>query len=1104
MAKLSAVFDVVDKVSEKLESICGAGDKMADSFNGVESMADKAMSNIESNMNGCADAAENAVKTTENYTDSIKDTDKAAEKASERIGGLGDETEKTSEKSEHFGKKSKEAVSGLDKALATAGIVAALTAIALGFSKCNDAAQEFETTSAKIETVADTTKGSMKSIDKAIIDLSYDTGQAANDLAESTYDAISSGVDTAAAVQFVSDANELAVGGFTSVANSVDVLSTALNSYNLTSDQAGQISDYLIVTQNLGKTTVDELASSVARVIPLASAYNVQMDNLSSAYAVLTSNGIDTAEATTYIRGMLAELADTGSKVSSVLEEKTGSSFANLMENGYSLGDVLQILGDSVDGNATAFSNMWSSMEAGTGALSIFNSGAEKYNSVLEQMQNSQGATSKAFDTMANTSAMAESKMNQAINNTAITIGEKLQPQLNSLYESGSNLLIGAATFVDENPGVIYAIEGTATAFGVMALGITGYTVATKVATFMTEAFTASLLTNPIFLGITAVAVFTGALVGLAAAVNSANEDTVEYTAASQKMMETTGELTNTQDQALQTMDEYRAMVDNVSTSIEESQQKHQEAIDSINSEYDSSIALIAQMDQLNRATNKTEFQHEALSKIVDELNSRYENLGLTYDTVTGSINKTSVSIEKMVKAEAESQKRQADYDLWVQNTVDLQTAMEALSVEEANIAAQEEAIGKARKAYNDTGDEALFTQVLIEEDKLKKFQEDFDTTSEKIKGLQEVDKEYSDKFSENADSNAEAITTQADAVDSAVTSMQDSLNELASQYDEAYAAARESIDGQIGLFDSMKTESDLSVAEMEDALQSQAEYLARYTENLNKAKQFGFDDSLISSLSDGSEESAGRLDALISKIEDLGTSQDGLSDKAKKFVTDFNDSYSKVDTAKGSWSDTVANMSKDYDEKLNEMSASMQESIGKMNLEDEAADAATKTIRAYINGIKTMTGDVTSAIDAVTNATNNALAGTYAPSFNDIPGFKLESKTTTVGANANGTTDSSDVFIAGEEGPELIIGKQGSKVFPTAETDKIVNAVGGGGTSGDKKVTIDINGSGSIVVDKSVDKQSILETIQQNLKPILLNLISQEILEEGDLSYEF
>lgn len=59
-----------------------------------------------------------------------------------------------------------------------------------------------------------------------------------------------------------------------------------MNAYRLSADKVGSVSDILITTQNLGKTTVNDLAASIGNVIPVASAYGVQLDNLSSALAI--------------------------------------------------------------------------------------------------------------------------------------------------------------------------------------------------------------------------------------------------------------------------------------------------------------------------------------------------------------------------------------------------------------------------------------------------------------------------------------------------------------------------------------------------------------------------------------------------------------------------------------------------------------------------------------------------------------------------------------------------------------------------------------------------------------------------------------------------
>ena len=181
-----------------------------------------------------------------------------------------------------------------------------------------------------------------------MLQLSTETGRGAGEIADATYQAISASVDTADAVSFVGTSVGLAKAGFLETADAVDVLTTIINAYGLEASDAGRLSDILIQTQNDGKTTVNELSQSMGQVIPLASAYGVNIENLAASYAQLTKNGVATAQAGTYLKSMLNELGDSGSDVGEILKSKTGKSFGQLMNDGMSLGDVLGILNDSV------------------------------------------------------------------------------------------------------------------------------------------------------------------------------------------------------------------------------------------------------------------------------------------------------------------------------------------------------------------------------------------------------------------------------------------------------------------------------------------------------------------------------------------------------------------------------------------------------------------------------------------------------------------------------------------------------------------------------------------------------------------------------------
>lgn len=322
----------------------------------------------------------------------------------------------------------------------------------------------FESAMAKVGTIADTAKVPLESLSSQVLQVSGDMHIGANEIAEAAYQAISAGQDTGNAVAFAGQASMLATAGFTSTTSAVDILTTALNAYGKGADEAGHVSDVLLTTQNLGKTSVDELAGSMGRVIPLAAAYNVSMENLSSGLAIMTANGIATAEASTYTKSMLNELGDTGSTVGKILQQQTGKSFAELNADGKSLGDVLQVLYDSVGGNATKFAGLWSSVEAGTGALSLASSGADKFNGVLQQMQADSGATQTAYDTMTDTMAYKLDGVKTNAQNLGTALFDAVSGRLGEAVALAGGYLQTLSESVQQN-GIAGLAQGLAAVF---------------------------------------------------------------------------------------------------------------------------------------------------------------------------------------------------------------------------------------------------------------------------------------------------------------------------------------------------------------------------------------------------------------------------------------------------------------------------------------------------------------------------------------------------------------------------------------------------------------------------------------------------------------
>lgn len=323
-------------------------------------------------------------------------------------------------------------------------------------------AQEFQTAMAKVGTIADTDLVPMAKLRQEIISLSNETGKSANDLAEDVYNAISAGQSTADAVGFVTSATKLATAGFAESGQAVDVLSTILNAYGMEASKVTDVSDMLIQIQNKGKTTVAELSSSMGKIIPTANANNVALEQLGAGYATLTSKGIATAEATTYMNGMLNELGKSGSQTDKILRSKTGKSFSELMKSGYSLADVLQIVQEDAENSGKSLADMFSSSEAGKAALSLMSDGADSFNETVKGMIESCGATEEAYAKMMDTTETKVAKAKNSISNLGTVLGDMLLPYVEQAAGKVAELATKFTEFAQENPQVIATVAKVA------------------------------------------------------------------------------------------------------------------------------------------------------------------------------------------------------------------------------------------------------------------------------------------------------------------------------------------------------------------------------------------------------------------------------------------------------------------------------------------------------------------------------------------------------------------------------------------------------------------------------------------------------------------
>ena len=295
---------------------------------------------------------------------------------------------------------------------------------ALLFKATIGQAVEFETAMKEVSTLlSGDAKNSVDGMTDSVRALSAEFGSNRLEQAKGLYQAISAGAEPGAqAIEVLTAANKLAVGGVTDVETAVDGLTTAMNVYGATGLTAGEASDALFVAMKAGKTTVGELSASLGKVIPLAVSAGLSFDESAAAVAALTKAGISTRESVTGLRAILAAVAKPSSEAAE-LAEKLGINFSvsGLKAQGFAgfMAEVSEKTGRSTEQIAQLFGGV----EAIIPALNFAGEAGKSFNEIMEDMENKTGATQEAFDAMSKTAGFALGRMKQALSRVFEALG---------------------------------------------------------------------------------------------------------------------------------------------------------------------------------------------------------------------------------------------------------------------------------------------------------------------------------------------------------------------------------------------------------------------------------------------------------------------------------------------------------------------------------------------------------------------------------------------------------------------------------------------------------------------------------------------------------
>ncbi len=366
-----------------------------------------------------------------------------------------------------FSKDARQAVRGIGLAFAGLGAGVGLFV--------GNAIKEFASYDKKVREVGtllgNVTKDQLKTIGEQGTAIATEFGQEAGNVVKGIYDSISAGVDFDQVFGFVRDASALAVAGNTDIATSVDLLTSALNAFQIDAGAARGVVDYLFTTVKSGKTTVDELSRSFGQVGRVAANAGAQLQEMLAWLAAITQGGVKTAEAGTQIKAALAELLRPAGQVNKLFAEITGQGFSKFITQGGTLTDVLRILITYAKDTGTSIAGMFGSIEGAQALMALATTDMESYTAALDAMNTSSGSADQAVAIMKDGVGQSLAEMGAAWEAFKLAVGGALAPLLLEYLPSITGFLQEAVPYVTHFVDSWY---GLPIILGVLGLALAG------------------------------------------------------------------------------------------------------------------------------------------------------------------------------------------------------------------------------------------------------------------------------------------------------------------------------------------------------------------------------------------------------------------------------------------------------------------------------------------------------------------------------------------------------------------------------------------------------------------------------------------------------
>ncbi|MBE5875647.1 MAG: phage tail tape measure protein [Lachnospiraceae bacterium] len=979
------------------------------------------LNNLNSEVEENRDALRQAQLSTEDNTESIKEMGTEIENASEKTSVFGDVL-----KANLASDIIREGVNAIVDGIKTVS----QSTVTLGSSFESSMSQVAATMGMTAQEIAEGSKD-YETLKTAAEECGAATKYSASQAAEALNYLALAGYDATKSAEVLPRVLDLAAAGGLDLAYASDLVTDAMAALGMETSQLDSYIDQMAKTSQKSNTSVAQLGEATLVCAGTVSLANQPLETMNAELGVLANNGIKGAEGGTHLRNVILSLVsptDVGAKALKSLGVEVADSSGQIRN----LNDIMVDMNNALsDMSAVEKSNVISTIFNKTDIAAVnalLKGTGDEFDNLYAQINSCDGAAKDMADTMSANLTGKLDNLESALEGLAITAYDKIEGTLkNSVDEANDSVndlqmslesgelgramddfaealdeaaagaidfaedalpaLIDGLTWVMDNSDLVIAgITGITSAtvyHGTVAPMITtamnawkAYKAANEGATVAQWALNGAMNANPAGMLVTAIVGLTAALATYAVKTATAKTETELF--------------------AEEISESNQLIRDSVAE--RENAQKSEAA----------ELVLIERMKnellELNEQESLTNEEKTKMQMLVDQLNEALPELNLAIEEESGYLSQTNAELESYISNMEESLRlkfMQEDIEEVYRELYDAQTDLIKIEEEYNEYSMKSAELQKDWAAACEAGETAMrefneelgqhateaiaeYNQKMLDlEPSLndsKNLVAELETEYEELKVKMEEAQSAQEEMQESTESLTKVEVEYQGKMHKVSSEVSGNIDTITESYQTAYNEAVKSIDGQIGLFEELSLESDMTARDMAKSLQSQVLVMTTYKNDMQIAAKLVekglMEEGLLGSIQALGVEGAAYLHELV-----LAAEEDTAA-----FVAIMNE-WALMTEAKDNLADTMADIKEGYSETMDDLLEVQSDADDEMSDEadrlakkiTEAMDmeASTenfdKSMRKYESTVKEVSKETVKSVEEVKSAYQEA-----------------------------------------------------------------------------------------------------------------------------------